>query len=470
MTAQNPPVDQPETTGTSDETIHLSVGTKLAYGVGDVGAAIVQQVTTFFLTPFLLEVALLRPIYVSVILFIATVWDAVIDPFIGNWSDRTDTQWGKRRPWLLFGAVPFALAFFLQFTVPSLDMTMLFVYFLVITLFLRTAFSVVNVPYTAMTPELTDDYDERTSLNAFRFSFTILGGLAAAVFYREVVDMFPDAPRTGNMIATGILAFGILLATMITFLFTRERVETDTDPDETPLGIFKGVQVALQNRAFLMVLGIFLLSWMTVQFVQTVLFLYVRYWVGAEEQFTRILLVIQLTSFASLAVWSRVSERIGKKNAYFIGIGLFITLAIGIFFIQPGQVVAIYTASFIAGICVAMALLLPWSMLPDVIEFDQLQTGQRRGGVFYGLFVFVQKIGLALALASSTFVLDLAGYINPEEAGEAVQQPDAVLLTLRLFVSFIPAVLLALSIPLAMAYPITRKKFDELRHELMHKD
>lgn len=467
MTVQNPPLDQPEDT---DETIHLSVGTKLAYGVGDVGAAIVQQVTTFFLTPFFLDVALLRPGYVSVILFIANVWDAVIDPFIGNWSDRTDTKWGKRRPWLLFGAIPFALAFFLQFTVPGLPMGALFLYFLIVTLFLRTAFSVVNVPYTAMTPELTDDYDERTSLNSFRFSFTILGGLAAAVFYRTVVDAFPDAPRLGNMVATGTLAIGILAATMTTFFFTRERVEIEEDDNETPLGIFKGVRVALQNRAFIMVLGIFLLSWMTVQFVQTVLFLYVRDWVGVPEQFTRILLVIQLTSFASLAVWSRISERIGKTNAYFIGIGLFIALLIGIFFIQPGQTVAIYAASFVAGICVAMALLLPWSMLPDVIEFDQLKTGQRRGGVFYGLFVFVQKIGLSLALATSTFVLGLAGYINPAQAGEAVQQPDSVLLTLRLFVSFIPAVLLALSIPLAMAYPITREKFEELRHDLLHRN
>lgn len=463
MTQAAKPLDENPSQGT-DEHVKLSVPEKLAYGVGDVGAAISNQVSTFFLNPFLLETALIRPGLVTIIVLVANIWDAIIDPVIGNVSDRTKTKWGRRRPWLLFGAIPFGIMFFLQFSVPPFGATALFVYFLFATVLLRTMYSIVNVPYTAMTPELTDDYDERTSITGFRLAFSVIGGLAASVFYLEVVQSFGE-PRVGNMVAASILGVGIIASTLTTFFFTRERIQP-AQKDEKQYGIIEGARIALQNRPFVLVLGIFLLAWLTVQFVQSVLFLYVQYWIGTPELFTRFLLIIQLTSFAFLTVWARISERVGKKEAYFIGVGIFIPLLMALFFVQPGQVGALYIICVLAGICVSMALLLPWSMLPDVIEYDELQTGQRRGGVFYGLFVFVQKIGLSVAVAGSTLMLDFTGYITPEAAGLLPTQPDSVLLTLRLFVSFIPAVLLVLSIPLAIAYPITRERFAEMQAEL----
>lgn len=466
MTQAAPPLD-PNAPATQAKVGKLSVFTKLAYGVGDVGAAISNQVSTFFLNPFLLETALLRPGLVTIIVFAANIWDAVIDPVIGNMSDRTRTRWGRRRPWLLFGAIPFGVMFFLQFSVPPFGTTALFVYFLFATMLLRTMYSIVNVPYTAMTPELTDDYDERTSVTGYRLAFTVIGGLAAALFYSEFVNRFFSDPRVGSSIAAAILALGIIAATLTTFFFTRERQQAEADGgDEVQYGVIEGARIALQNRPFVMVLGIFLLAWLTVQFVQSVLFLYVQYWIGTPELFSQFLLIIQLTTFASLTGWARISERFGKKEAYLIGVGLFIVLLVFLFFVQPGQVILLYGVCVVAGLCVAMALLLPWSMLPDVIEFDELQTGQRRGGVFYGLFVFVQKIGLSFAVAGSTFALGVAGYINPEEAGALVEQPDAVLLTLRLFVSLVPAALLVLSIPLALAYPITKARFMDVQAQL----
>ncbi len=151
----------------------LSRATKLAYGVGDLGPAIVASVNGFFLNAFLLDVAGLRPGAVGIIFLIVKIWDSVNDPLIGSISDRTNTRWGRRRPWLLFGAIPFGLAFLLHWLVPPLGATGKFWYYLIVAILLDTGFTAVNVPYTALTAELTKDYDERTVLNTYRFSFSI---------------------------------------------------------------------------------------------------------------------------------------------------------------------------------------------------------------------------------------------------------------------------------------------------------
>ncbi|MEL6272711.1 MAG: MFS transporter, partial [Chloroflexota bacterium] len=329
---------------------------------------------------------------------------------------------------------------------------------------MKTMFTVVNVPYTSMTPEIARGYDERTSLTSYRFAFSLFGGLASVIIYPTVVGAF-DSPQTGNLIAAMILAAFIALSAFITFTFTRERPAEKHDSEKS-IGFFEGLKIAFQNGPFMYVVGIYLFVWLTVQFVQTNLQLYVRYWLNAEEQLTTFLLILQLTAIVSLFGWSWVAAQIGKKKAYYIGVAIFLPVVIALFFVPPGNNVLVYIVCLFAGICVAMALLLPWSMLPDVIEYDELQTGQRREGVFYGLFVFVQKIGLSLALGISSLTLETAGYITPAEAGGFVEQPDSVLLILRVIVSLFPMVLLLLSIPLAIRYPITRQKFDELKAEL----
>lgn len=444
----------------------LTIKSKLAYGVGDVSAAIAAQVTGFFLTAFLLDVSLVTAGAVSIILLISNVWDALNDPIVGVLSDRTRSRWGRRRPWLLFGAIPFGFAFMAQWIVPPLGPNGLFWYYLLATIVLKTCFTVVNVPYTALTPELTRNYDERTSLTSYRFAFSIMGGLLAVISFPFLRDLFGGG-QAGYMAAGAILGAFMVIATLITFTYTKESPSDEHPTDaHAHIGPIEGVKIALQCRPFLMVVGIYMMSWSTVQFVQSNLVLYFRYWILNEDLFTPFVLVLQLTAFAFLPVWARVSHRYGKKTAYYIGVATFIPVGIGFFFLQPGMVLPVYVLAFFAGICVSMALLLPWSMLPDVVEYDEIVTGRRREGVFYGLFVFVQNMGLSLSLALSAWFLGLAGYVNPEVAGAFVEQPEAVLTTLRTIVSVAPIILLTISIPMAIAYPITRERFAEMRGQL----
>lgn len=442
----------------------LSRLTKMAYGAGDLGPAIVAAINGFFLNAFLLDVAGLRPAAVGTIFLIAKIWDAVNDPIVGALSDRTRTRWGRRRPWLLFAAIPFGLAFYLHWIVPPLDDTGKFFYYVIVAILFDSALTAINLPYAALTPELTHDYDERTNLSSYRMSFSILGGVLAAFLHTVIVGSF-DNPIAGNQFSAIIWAICITIPNFITFAFTREVHFLEERPKGP--GFFEGLRLAFQNRAFIHVTTIYLLSWLSIQFVQNNLLLYVKYWIGAEEQFGVLILAIQFSSFLFLLFWARLSQRLGKQQIYYLGMGFWILVSVILFSIQPGQLIPLFILAILAAAGVSIGYLVPWSMLPDVVELDELQTGQRREGIFYGFFVFLQKLGISLGIAISNYILELAGYINQVPGGPLPQQPPAALLSLRIFVSLVPAAILLISFWVVRAYPITRKKHQAMRDELL---
>ena len=445
----------------------LGVGTKLAYGAGDLGPAIVSTVNGFFLNAFLIEVAGIRPATAALIFLLVKIWDAVNDPFVGMLTDRTKTRWGRRRPWLLFGAVPFALAFFLQWVVPDWRDEGLFWYYLLVALLLDTGFTAVNVPYAALTPELTPDYDERTSLNAYRFSFSILGGTLAAFFHAVIVSGYEGtAVLRGYLISAAIWAGVIVVSNIITFAFTRESQFQQEMPEEIPF--FQGLKIVFNNRPFIYVTLIYLLAWLAIQFVQNNLILYVKYWSQAEDQFQWLLLALQVGAFTFLLIWSRVSQHIGKQKVYYIGTAFWIVAGVLLFFVPAGNVTWLFVLGPIASVGVSVCYLIPWSLLPDVVDLDEVETGQRREGIFYGFFVFLQKLGISLGLATSNLILDVAGYVKPAYAGAplAPAQAGGVLLALRIFVSLVPVIILLFSYVVMARYPISRERHAEIRATL----
>lgn len=445
------------------EAPHLTFVQKLAYGAGDVGPALMVTISGFYLNAFLLDIAGLRPAVAAAIFLIVKIWDSLNDPLIGTLTDRTHTRWGRRRPWLLFGAIPFALAWILQWQVPDLGDIGLFFYYLFVALLLDTSMTAVNVPYTALTPEIAPGYNERTSLNSFRFSFSILGGMLALLIHDTIINTAPDI-ITGYAVSAFLMGLVIVLSNWITFAAIRETHQFREDEQQP--GFFQGFRIAFANRPFLMVTAIYLLSWLAIQFVQANMLLYVRYWVGGEENFILLAMALQLSIFAFLIVWTRVSSRIGKRKVYFIGAALWIIVELFIFFIQPGQLNLLIGLAVLAGAGVSVAYLIPWSMLPDVVDLDELNTGLRREGVYYGFFVFLQKLAISLGLAISNLIFDLAGYINAVPGQPLPVQPDSVQLALRLFVSLVPILIVLLSLPVVYRYPITAARHAEIRAQL----
>lgn len=435
----------------------LSFATKLAYGSGDIGTAISAALRGFFLLFFLTDVARMSPAAAGSVLLINRLWDAFNDPLVGWLSDRTVSKWGRRRPWLLIGALPFGITFFLIWVVPPLGQTGLFIYYVVVSLLLDASYTVINVPYTALTPELTRDYDERTSLNSYRFAFSVAGALVSAVLHPIIVNAAPDL-RTGYLISGFVWAVVSTVPCFIVFAFTRERPELREEETEASPPFFQQIRIAFDNRPYLFVIGLYLSSWLALQVIQTVLVFYLTYYMGMPDRLPMVLLAIQGSSFIFLFIWSALSRRLDKRLVYMIGAVIWVAVVLALSFLRPDQGQFVIPLAVIAGAGVSVAYLVPWAMMPDVIEVDELKTHRRREGVFYGFMVLLQKTGIALGVFLVGRALSAAGYITPSDAVPVPVQPETALNTIRLFIGPIPAVILLFSLVIAFYYPITRAR------------
>ncbi|NEQ54310.1 MAG: MFS transporter, partial [Leptolyngbya sp. SIO3F4] len=196
--------------------------------------------------------------------------------------------------------------------------------------------------------------------------------------------------------------------------------------------------------------GIYLFSWLSLQITAAIIPFYVTFWMGADDYFLAALLV-QGTAIIMMFVCNLLAKRIGKKGLYFLGGGIWTLVQLALFFLQPGQLTAMYWLCVVASFGVATAYVVPWSILPDVIELNELKTGQRSEGAFYAFMTLLQKIGLALGIFLVSLALQTSGFIK-----EATTQPESALLAIRFFMGPVPLVLLLCGMVLAHFYPVTK--------------
>ncbi|MEM9772079.1 MAG: MFS transporter [Cyanobacteria bacterium P01_D01_bin.73] len=456
----------------SDSPQALSLSTKLAYGAGDLGPAITANVLIFFLLYFLTEVAGLSPGLAGWILLIGKVGDAINDPIIGVMSDRTRSKWGRRYPWMIFGAIPFGIFFLMQWWVPFQDEWVLFWYYLAISILFNLAYTAVTLPYATLTPQLSDDYNERTNLNTFRFSFSIGGSITSLILAQQIFRFVEDPVQRYlilGIVCTVISVIPIFLCVAGTFrrAMPKEREliaqEAAGENTEEQLPLPKQIAIALGSRPFQYVVGIYLCSWFAVQLIGAIMQFYVVSWMGLDAaEFPNVALAVQGTAIAFLPVWGRLSKTAGKRGVYFMGTGIWLVAQAGLLFLQPGQVPLMYVLCVMAGAGVSTAYLVPWSMLPDVIDANEIKTGQRQEGVFYSFMVFLQKMGLALARWFVGQIIEWAGYIKGTPDAPPPVQPESALWAIRLLIGPLPAIALAVGIVLTYFYPITAELHSEI--------
>lgn len=526
----------------------LNFTTKLAYGAGDLGPAIAANILVFFLLYFFTNVAGLPAGLAGSILAIGKVSDAINDPIAGILSDRTRTRWGRRIPWMLFGAIPFGIFFFLQWIVPTFSADpetnnwYLFAYYIIVATLFNLAYTAVNLPYTALTPELTQDYNERTTLNSFRFAFSIGGSILSLILATVIFQVYPADPqqqylvlgivsslisvialfwctfriqergaspllsRRGKkisgfvLVAVGVLGIvygisqflgeeGFSVPVIAAILFGLEfigfgstlifaKVESHLDSIEAVtarnnassvphIPIREQLKIAFANKAFLYVIGIYLCSWLGVQLTASILIYYVVSWIGMDEAaFPTVAIAVQGTALVMLFFWKFVSDKLGKKTVYYLGMVIWIFAQAGLFLIQPGQISLVYTGAILAGFGVSVAYLIPWSMIPDVIELDELNTGQRREGIFYSFMVLLQKLGLALALFLVGQALELSGFIERIPGEPIPVQPESALFAIRIAIAPLPTLFLIIGLVLTYFYPITKEVHADIRLQL----
>jgi len=445
----------------------LSFVTKLAYGLGDFGPALTANVYVFFLMVFLVSVAGLDPGLAGSILLIGNIWDAVNDPMVGVLSDRTQSRWGRRLPWITLGALPFGLTFFLQWIVPSTNQWVLFGYYILISVLGNTFYTIVNLPYTALTAELTEDYNERTSLNSFRFAFSLSAGIIALAMVFTVFGLVKDSGQQylwigsiGGLLATLPLFISVLGIRKAALAADRQRIATTT-VEETP--ILEQFKIAFSNRPFLFVIGIYLCAWLAFQNTAAILpFFVVNYMQLSAQVSTLAAIAVQLTALLALPFWTWVSRKVGKQSAFMLGTGIWLIGQVGLWLLRPGVTSWIYPLAVLVGFGVSTAYLIPWSMLPDVVELDDLNTGQRREGVFYGFMTLAQKICRGVGLFLIGLALKQAGFRESVAGQPMPTQPVEAIAAIHWVTAIVPIILLLISLVLVYFYPITREVYAEI--------
>ena len=458
----------------------LTFNEKIAYGAGDLGTSITTNLLSFFLLFFFTNVAGLDPALAGLVLLIGKIFDAINDPIVGVLSDRTKSKMGRRLPWMIYAAIPFGISFFAQWLVPSTDKIFLFWYYAIIGIVFNTFFTAVNLPYTALTPEITQDYNERTSLNTFRFTFSIGGSILSLFIAQIIFAFFKDPARQGNSCDTGGMQY-IVLGAVCAIISSvsiywcvwgikrraiasdRKRLHNASLDIHEELSFLEQLKVVFNNRPFLYVIGIYFCSWLALQITASIIPYFVVNWMNLQESdFILVTIAVQGTALIMLTGWSAISKRFGKKAAYFMGSGIWIIAQAGLFFLQPGQVVLLYVLAIMAGCGVSTAYLIPWSMIPDVTDLDELETGQRREGIFYAFMVLLQKFGLAMGLFLLGQGLALAKFKENIPCQPAPIQPESALFAIRLAIGPLPTIALIIGLGLAYFYPITREFHTEI--------
>lgn len=495
------------------QTEHLPRRVKFFYGAGDTGFSMFYTMLDFFFLKYLLDVVQLNPVLAAGAIFVGRSWDWINDPLVGFLSDRLQTRWGRRRPFILFGAVPFALSFLLLWWIPPIGSQVgLAVYYGLAYFVFDALATLVSVPYYALTPEMTPDYDERTSLNAYRMGFSIVAGLIAYAPLL-VLDRFPSV-QMGFMVMAAI--FGVISAVPLfgVYAVARERPER-SDIGSSDMGdlVAMVIQAARQrwplvaggaafvslwiglwlgwaglnearqsalfavlfvllatiiirafryNPPFLYAMGIFLLTWTTVSVLQAILPFFVQYWLLlSEDDLFLIMLSLFLSALAFLPLWNWFAHRFGKREAYIVGMSFWALVQMVLISIQPGSALwLVLGLAVLAGVGVSTAHIIPVSIIPDTLEWDELHTGRRREGICYSLVSLLNKVGSSIAVPVASLLLGWAGYVPNQP------QSTRALWAIRSLVGPIPALLLTVGILLAAFYPLSRERHARLREEL----
>ena len=440
----------------------LSLKTKLFYGIGDVGNALVNSSIQFFLMIFYTDGALLPPALVGSALLVGKIWDAINDPLFGWLSDRTSSKrFGKRRVFMIFGAIPLAISIMLLWFVPKgLDQVGIFLWVAGTFLLFDTIWTVTNVPYYSLTSELTEDYDERSSLTSFRMVLSVPAYLVGAALTPAIVGMFAVKHTGYGFIG---IAYGVIAAASLLISATGIREKQDIIDNKSSISPIKAIQYTFKNKPFVRLIIAYLIMNLSFALIKTLMAYFLTYQLKMEKEVPIVMGLLLISVVIFIFPWKKISEKWDKGPAYGLGMAVG-ALAVGAcFFLPNNPTMLIYIVAVIAGIGFAANWVFPWSMMADVVDYDRLETGDYRSGMYYGVWGLATKVSEAIAISSTGWILALYNYVPN------VEQTSSTLFGIRLFFGPIPAFFMLISLPLLLWYPLNRKAHQKIRQQLHEK-
>lgn len=427
----------------------LSLAAYLGYGVGSLGTAIFSTVPGLLLLYFMTDTLGIAPGLAGLAVSIPKFWDVVSDPIVGTMSDRTRSRWGRRRPWLLAGALTLPITLFFLFAVPDLATpTARFWWVLVMFSLAATAFTAFQVPYVSMPPEMTPHTHEYTVLVSWRMAFMTLGTLVGGGLGPMLVKL-GGGGKPGYAWMGAVLGAIAGISMMGTFLGTKNAPKLG--PTEHELGFWSHLRAAVKNRAFFIMILSLVAQLTALGVLLSSVPYYARYILGGSNtQVTLMFLSLVIPALFAMPVWTLVGRRLTKATCYRLSVGMFGLLGLSLY--MPGPAWSAYARIALMGLFYAGTQVFPFSMLPDIVRAEQAATGVRREGIFSGIFTAAEKMGLAAGALIVGLALGAFGFVE-RVAGVSVEQPSSALLGIRLTMSVVPTLLFLACYGILLAYP-----------------
>ena len=451
---------------------------KIGYGLGDMASSMFWKVFSAYLPIFYTNVFGLDLGLAAVLFLVTKIWDAVSDPMMGIIADRTDTKWGKYRPYLLWIAVPFAIAGVLLFTKPGFDETGKNIWAFITYILMMTIYTAINVPYGSMLGVMTEDSDEKTVFSSYRMFFAYTGSFIVLALWEPLCNTL--AGTSGKLTydaqswqyAMVIVGAVCCLLFLLTFKMTRERIK----PSIKQTSIGDDFKSLLHNGPWWILLGgvLFFNFFGAVRYAVIPYYFATQIPEGASLSIFSIdflfyaglfFTIGEIANMAGVAIATPITFKLGKKNTFLYSLFAIMVLCSAFYFV-PVDTTAGYWALLLLqiaiGIFTGIISPLVWSMYADISDYAELKFKTSSTGLIFSSSSMAQKFGGAFGTSAVLWLLAVFGFNTAEGA---VQTPEA-LEGLRYLISWIPAGIAGISAIFVFAYPLTTKRMKEINEQL----
>jgi GPH family glycoside/pentoside/hexuronide:cation symporter len=436
----------------------LTFKTKLGYGLGDTASHFVWDMVGFWLLFFYTDVYKLPAAAAGTIMLVARFWDMGIDPVIGILSDRTRTRWGRFRPYILFGAIPYAVLAILAFSTPNLGTTGKILFAGTTYVLLMTAYAAVNLPYSSMAAVMTSDTYERAGLNTYRFVCAFAGQFVVTGLALTLANFFGRGDKALGFRYT-LMLFGFLSVVFffITFKTCKERVKPSTS---APGSLKDDLKDLTRNRPWMVLAIVGIVSFVMFAMQNAAIAYYFKYYIGKEESVQLFNVVGTIALIVALPLSKPLAKRFGNRTVFIASSLLSGAFFIALYFPGPKDIVTVYVLNVLAKLSYAPAVPLLWTMIADSADYSEWKSGRRATGLCFSAAVFAQKAGWGIGAAIAGWLLTAFHYV-PD-----VTQTESALTGIKLLVSVIPGVLYMSCAGFMIFYAIDSKLTALMKEEL----
>jgi sugar (glycoside-pentoside-hexuronide) transporter len=413
----------------TSESQKLSTFEKVGYGLGDTAANFIFQTMVMFQLAFYTDTFGITAAAAGTLLVAVRVFDAIFDPIMGAVADRTNTRWGKFRPWVLWTAVPFGIMGFLTFVTPDLSPAGRLLYAYATYIALMAVYSANNLPYSALSGVMTGDLGERTSLSSYRFVCAMIAQLIIQGLALPMVHYFGQGSSArGYQYTIGIFSALAVVLFFITFATTKERIQPAPDQKASTRQHFADL---LTNGPWLAMFVLTFILFVTLAMRGSVVLYYFKYYVGREDLFSLFNVLGTTATIIGIFFSKRLAVRYGKRNVFIGGLAGTVLFTAAFVPLPPGAVTAMFAAEMLRQFVYGFTIPLLWAMMADVADYSEWKNRRRATAIVFAAIVFALKAGLGFGGAITGYVLALYGYLP--NAAQTPRALDGIRYTMSVF-------------------------------------